>query len=681
MFGGEVNKTKVEGGAPAAEQNVCPVAPADVCQAGSGGAASSHFAGGLGNYIAYSPTEDAIVVGDEDRIQILNLDGSFREEIPFEGALASFAGKTVNALDVDEAGNIYLSFNNSEDLYKLSATGEPLAPGQPLGSKFKVGNPLAVAVDTEGNVYAIDNPPGLLPELEAKVVEFDAAANKLMPTEAEEEAGEFFPYVPFIGPRLDGLATNICAGSEEPGSLYVSFFTDFAVSKVNAYGSGPIGCELPPERPPVIVAQYATSVGREEATLKAQINPRFWPDATYFVEYGTGKCSEGGCGAKEPVPAANLTSKAVNGAVRTAGVPLGGLQPATTYNYRFISQSGGGGPTVGEEQSFRTFAAAGPAPSCPANEAFRGGPSGKLPDCRAYEMVSPLDKENGDVATWLGGAGLVPKLLEVDQSATSGQRFTFTSRGAFADPQGATYVAQYLADRDPGVGWSSRSISPPVTASPVEATAALSGEFQAFSDDLCMAWIRHYSVATLAEGAIERYPNIYRRENCSGPPSYEALTTVKPPKRLSKDYFELHSLGASEDGTHSIFAANDELLSDAPTLKTLERLLYEQTPEGLRFVCYLPDDNPSPKACSAGTAEGPGEATSRASATRSQTTARGSSGRPTPACRWVAHLPISPAKSMPGSKGRKQSRSQGRCLGRGQPIKPPTGPPPPTAPK
>ncbi|HEX8690059.1 MAG TPA: hypothetical protein VF729_07435, partial [Solirubrobacterales bacterium] len=40
----------------------------------------------------------------------------------------------------------------------------------------------------------------------------------------------------------------------------------------------------------------------------------------------------------------------------------------------------------------------------------------------------------------------------------------------------------------------------------------------------------------------------------------------------------------------------------APTLPAeFERLLYEHTPEGLRFVCYLPNGAPSPEACAPGT--------------------------------------------------------------------------------
>ncbi len=601
MFGGEVNETKVNEGAPSAERNVCPIAPADVCQAGVPGEAPSHLAdASIGDYIDYSPVSNAIVVGDKDRIQIFNLDGTFKEEIPFEGELAAFEGLSVNGLDVDSTGNIYFSLTGREDLYKLSAAGVPLAPGKPEGSSFAAVNPLAVAVDVDGGVYAIDDPPigG------ERVLKFDAAGVRLVPTQVEAEQKQFFPYVPFQGPILSGLATNVCAGSEQPGNVYVSFY-DFQFSQlsyVRAYGTGPVGCEPPPLNPPQIVAQFATEVGRQEAVVKAQINPRFWQDATYYVEYGAGKCSEGGCAGKQPLPPAQLTTNAISSPVTTGSVVLEGLQAGTTYHYRFVAESSGGGPTVGEEASFRTPAAPTPSPPC-ANDAFRTGPSAQLPDCRAYEMVSPLDKGNADVAPWLARNNQLPHTAELAQASPSGDRFAYTSPTAFGDAEGAPFVIQYLADRMDG-GWGSRSITPPRTTPPFGVQPLLNSEFHGFSPDLCMAWMRHASLATLAEGAIEEYPNIYRRDNCSQSPSFQAVTTMKPEATAVDDYFELRTQGFSDDGAHTIFTANGKLDPDAPLKAKLELLLYEHTPEGLRFVCYLPNGNPSPQACAAGTGVG-----------------------------------------------------------------------------
>ena len=619
MLGGKVNKTKVEEGAPTAQQNVCPLAPSDACQAGSPGEAPSHLSPTVGDVIAYSPTADAIVVGDKDRIQVFNLEGTFEEEVPFEGELAPFTGETVNGVDVDAAGSIYFSLGGAEDLYKLSAAGVPLAPGKPGASSFEALEPLGVAVDVEGSVYAIDDPPGDFVSQRPRLVKFDSVGSKLIPTKEEEESGELaFPHIGFGGPLLTAVATNFCPGpkSGSPGNVYLAFFSG-SQSNVNAYGGGPVGCEAPPPQAPDVVAQFATAVGREEAILKAEINPLFFTDVTHFVEYGTEKCSEGGCGATTPV--AGLTSKSVNKGITTGGVILEGLEPGTTYHYRFVAQSSGGGPVFGEdpdgggpeeaslvnglERTFATFAPAAQPLHCPANEAFRTGVAAELPDCRAYEMVSPLEKANADVSLGIPRGGSFARALEVNQSATTGERFTFTSLQAFAEPQSAPFLSQYMARRGED-GWGSSSISPPRSETPLIADQ-LTNEFQAFSIDLCMAWLRHNSVTTLAEGAIERYSNLYRRGNCIAPPSYEALSTSEPPNRDPENYLDLFTNGLSADGTHTIFTANDALHPDAPTtLEAQELLLYEHTPEGLRFVCYLPNGNPSPQGCAAGTPAG-----------------------------------------------------------------------------
>ena len=163
MFGGEVNKTALEESATrSGEEDVCPAPghPADACQAGSGGPAPSHLAGTVGNYIAYSPAEEAILVGDQDRIEEFGLDGAYEGQIDFSGELAAFGGKAVSALAVDSAGEIYFSVAGLEDIYKLSPGGEALEPGKPGASQFGVESPVAVAVDGAGNVFAVNDPPG-----------------------------------------------------------------------------------------------------------------------------------------------------------------------------------------------------------------------------------------------------------------------------------------------------------------------------------------------------------------------------------------------------------------------------------------------------------------------------------------------------------------------------------------
>src|SRR6188474_200752 len=593
MFGGEVNKTT---GA-----DVCTKADlegGDVCGAGIFGTGPGELSFvSAGNYITYNPATDTIFVGDKDRIQEFETDGTFKAQIPFGGALEAFDGETVRSLTSDVTGNLYVALQDAPDIYKLSPTGEPLSPGKPGESKFAVTHPEAVAVDGDGATYAVEG--AFLSG--AYVLGYDASGN---PIEGMKAADEFAAFESDVFPQfqwedVQGVGVNQCVGSEGP-NLYVIHENgkpEENHSYISAYGAAPTGCEDPPLNPPQISDQFATEVGRDEAAVKAEINPRFWADTTYRVQYGIGKCSNGDC--TETSAAAVLTGRITNESLRTAGVSLSGLEPGTTYHYRFLAESTGGGPVIGQERTFRTFAAT-IAPEPCSNDEFRGGPSGALPDCRAYEMVSPVDKEGGEAALWIFRNSARPDEIEIDQAAPSGDRFTYTSSTAFADSESAGFVSQYLAKRLAS-GWVSKGISPPRTFTPVLATATFHNEFGGFSEDLCTGWLANYSLAPLVTDAIPKYTNLYRQDSCAEPLSYEALTTVVPPARPANLY-ALRVRGFSDNGSHTVFTANDELHPKAPTLSDpFAPLLYEIVEGELRFVCYLPNGNPSPLPCSVGT--------------------------------------------------------------------------------
>jgi hypothetical protein len=585
MFGGDVNKTT---GA-----DICTKADVeggDVCGAGLPGTADGWFSNNASYaFIAYGPATGTIFVGDTGRIQEFDTNGSFLRAIPLPGELA---GDSVSGLDVDATGNFYLTTFGpgstvEPDAHKLDPAGSLVGP------TFKNPRPGSVAVDVDGNVYVTktrgDGP------IETRKYLPDGTPDGVI---AHNQADE-----------LLAVATNFCEGSPRPGNVYtvhVSLLQDRAY--VDAFGTGPVGCEDPPPVPPVIEAQYATSVGAREAVLRAAINPKFFTDTTYVVEYGTSPCSTGGCTATSPVP---LTDKVIGKALTTAGVFLQGLEPGTTYFYRFVAKSPGG-EAVGVDQTFRTFATSGPAAACP-NDALRSGAGASLPDCRAYEMVSPLDKNNGDVVS---GVTISVEPTAFYQVATSGQRFTYSSASSFADPKGAPYTSQYLATRSPlgspAAGWSSESISPPRTR-----VATLvdfqKNQFKAFSDDLCLGWLRNDADPPLAPGAQPEYSNLYRRTNC-GAVGYEALTvgkpvTFKPVYQNTNLQFVVEFEGVSEGGSKAIFVANDNLEgTEAPdigatTLTYNDNIqLYEHTKDGgLRFACILPSGNPVKEACGAGT--------------------------------------------------------------------------------
>jgi DNA-binding beta-propeller fold protein YncE len=612
-FGGEVNETS--GG------DLCPRVgfPGDACKAGVGGEGPGQFEGTVGNYISYSPADDAIVVGGKSRVQVFETDGTLREEVTFTGGLEALAGRTISALAADPvSGDLYVAPASSppteEQVFRIDPTAKEIVGTLP------VPYPEALATDAVGNAYAVlkryqDNNASSL-DTDNEVLGFDSASEPI----AGMQIGDGFAMPEFIGvaetPPLLGVGTNFCpGGGPEDAWIYTTAFKSGFASYAEAFGPGPTCYEPPPLRPPAIAAQYATAVGADSASVQAQISPQFWDDTTYYVEYGKGICSEGGCPDKAPLSSSQLTETVTNKVLKTSAVVLGGLDPASTYHYRFVAESSGGGPEhglrpsgeekvdgaasfeAGLEGTFSTFKLSGGEQQCPANAAFRSGPSANLPDCRAYELVSPLDKENGD-------AGLMPLskvFFELNRSASSGERFTYSSLTPFADPESAPYVSQFLSSRGTD-GWSGQSISPPLSARVLDVKRSLNNEFKGFSDDLCSAWLRNNSMAPLTEEGVVGYPNLYRRENCAADPSYETLSPVEPPNRPA-DKYELNAMGASADGRRTLVLAADALVAGAPVLpeeEEKEPLLYLHGPGGFHFVCYLPSGKPITTACGAG---------------------------------------------------------------------------------
>lgn len=97
------------------------------------------------------------------------------------------------------------------------------------------------------------------------------------------------------------------------------------------------------------------------------------------------------------------------------------------------------------------FPPAAAAEACP-NEALRTGPSARLPDCRAYEMVSPVYK-----------GGYSARAIEA--VAPDGESISFFSLGAFAGAPGGAGEVGYLARRG-AAGWSTAPLMPPAALLP-----------------------------------------------------------------------------------------------------------------------------------------------------------------------------------------------------------------------
>jgi hypothetical protein len=375
----------------------------------------------------------------------------------------------------------------------------------------------------------------------------------------------------------------------------------------NASGTyvGDEGQTFKTKAPLEIVATFATEVSFDSARLNAKANP-LGTAATGFFEYvddAAYQADKGGGGdgfaSATKVPAAPLDLGAGE-LPATVSTAVSGLAHNSGYHYRFIANDHcKPDPSVvctftGPAKAFVTFKSADESESCPANAAFRIGLSQRLPNCRAYEMVSPVDKNGGDIKTPVQLTGYPASLY---QSALSGEGFAFSSYRSFGPAQGAPFANQYLAHRVAGVAWESANISPPRSRSFYETNFSIESTYKAFSQELEHAWLLQDSEPTLAVGAPVGFPDLYRRENADG--SYRALNPTPPPTSLPELFYpELQ--GVSADGGEAIFKVKDKLTEDAAPGGTYQ--VYEAYGEGqLRLVSMTPAGNASTEQASAGT--------------------------------------------------------------------------------
>jgi hypothetical protein len=389
-----------------------------------------------------------------------------------------------------------------------------------------------------------------------------------------------------------------CSSPETEASSCLTPSTEyrFRVVATNADGSNAGPDTVFETKPPVEFGPlWITGVGTDTATLHAELNPVGFASTGYF----------------ELVTEAQFQATEFAGAIKIpAGTPLdfgsgeafversavaADLQPGTIYRYRLVvtnnckpaeptfictSESDFEDPAP----TFTTFSPPTPiGPSC-ANAAFRSGPPAAfLPDCRAYEMVSPVDKNGASIET---GFNFTNYPASIDQGARDGNSITYSASMSFADPEGAPFSSQYLSRRGTS-GWSVKSISPPREGPMIFEPDAIDFQFKGFTEDLCFGWVRQDTAKPLlAPAAIPEFENIYRRDNCQpGEGGWLGVTsTLVAPPPEPRD-FEPHLEGFSADGSKAVFSAIGKLTSNA---RNNQRQAYEVVNEVPKLVCVLP---------------------------------------------------------------------------------------------
>lgn len=212
---------------------------------------------------------------------------------------------------------------------------------------------------------------------------------------------------------------------------------------------------------PTVDSVSAGHVTDTSATFEALVNPHGKP-ATYHFEYGTqGPCSANPC-TSIPVPDASAGSvnairvtcgkeELESGCVPDAAVSqvVKGLAPRTTYYFRVVVTNPDG-TARSAELSFITYGLSPSFGACP-NDAFRTGlPSAMLPDCRAYEQATPVDKNGNDI----GGQRFVLS------TSPAGDGVTTMSKGGLPGGEGAENYPFFLSQRGAST-WSTQGLLPP----------------------------------------------------------------------------------------------------------------------------------------------------------------------------------------------------------------------------
>jgi DNA-binding beta-propeller fold protein YncE len=384
--------------------------------------------------------------------------------------------------------------------------------------------------------------------------------------------------------------------------------------------------------PPLeIDATWATEVGTDAARLHAEVNPQsidaaahfeYVDDATYQADIKTAEeggetkvqAEEEGRGFEHAITAGTPDFGSSETSVARS-VQLSSLQPATTYHYRLLASDGVFPAISSVAHTLTTFALPAAAEECSANAAYRTGPSAALPDCRAYELVSPLDKDNGDILTRENITGFGTALY---QSSAAGSGLAYTSYHAFAKAESAPYTDQYLAVRhergELEEGWATTNVDAPRTSHSFFNESVVEDEYKAFTRELTQGWFVQQTEPALTACAPAGFPDLYRRESTTG--AYTALSCGTPPHAAERvnaaAQFGPEIQGFSSDGALAVFRV-EEGLTSSPISSTASVnegngphpiwQVYEASGTGvLHLVSVLPDGEADSSNSSVGTA-------------------------------------------------------------------------------
>lgn len=588
--------------APVDEFEVCVPANGDVCKAGIPGSGAGQFWDQRPGALAVAQNGD-VYAHDSAFGKIVRLNsGLALLKDPFAAAVGTGEPSAIAVNPFND--HFFLAKRNDTFIYEVDPASEEVLEATDAGLDFWTG--LAVngasgrMYATRGSFVRVFDPgdlPGATTSPKSEVTSGTTAtvrgyvnpvgqplsecAFEYGPTTAYGQSAPCAETPAAIGTGVSPVAVHADLSGLKPASTY-----HFRLTAANANGTG-VGQDFSFKTPgPVIEGTWSEDVGFQEATLKASIDPE-GKATTYRFEWGTTP-SYGN--ATEEIAIGSGTSPV------TVSLILDGLSPGATYHYRVLATNADA-TNEGPDRRLTTYLPAVPETDCP-NQGFRVGPAAALPNCRAYEMVSPVDKNGGDI-------GAPPDTGPGSESAyrqasTEGSRVTYTSTTAFGDSVRSSRSNQYLSSRGAG-GWSTHSLLPPQAVTVFDPDSSLpydlGGNFQAFTPDLCFALMRDHNLTPLDPAAIASFTNLYLRDNCGEEADTYKAVTIGGPPAFSQEGKDLAPQGRtySSDLSHIVFEAKATLESTPPPAAELfSSQIYDFSGGQLHLISVLPNGEAAP---------------------------------------------------------------------------------------
>jgi DNA-binding beta-propeller fold protein YncE len=506
------------------------------CEAGSAGGGDGQLSSPAG--IAVDPSSGDVYVGsaDDGRIARFNADGTFVQTLGTFGLPGPY-----DTMAFAPSGLLYVA--TPGQILGFDAAGVP----QPdfLGYAFGA---IAADFDSAGRMYVSDTNgslaglhvfdsiageilPQLLPLAAPSAVTVDRSSNSVLVVQPGD-VGDNASHMQMLKPNGDVLVGDFAAGTVQsatasaynpnaalPGTEGGAYYVlDAVADRLVVLSSVSAAPRL--GRPSVL------EVGAREAKLRAIIDPNY-RSTTYRIELG--RTTD--YGTAVPVAPAAVGGDGVEHRITTS---IDDLEPQTTYHYRVVATNALG-TTRSADRTFSTD---------PLGAALR------LPDNRAWEQVSPVDKSDNEPQNAESGGGTA---AASSLASPAGGALAYGIVGAFPGAAASTRFNVARSIRGP-LDWSTTAMDPAIDPPAGLAT----GSVRSVSTDLSHSVV--VSSRALTPDAVAGEGHFYLRDNTTG--DYRLLAS-NPDPLLGEVSAPNPVIGGSDSFDHVVLFSWSALTPDA----------------------------------------------------------------------------------------------------------------------